>query len=272
MKVNIKKKIRIYFIDMKKNNIIKFIIIFLLFIFTSKQAYCAQFDFSKGFIDDNANFLTDRYKNPLNEVLQNLHKETGCDLVLLTLNSLSNNETYENIEKQVHSRYLFGGKNKDKWAMIIITRVPYRMNIRVGKGLRKIIFPRTRRAMGFEFFIHSSTDGYEDNNNLNHTRQVSQYSAQNFIYSTTLFLAELIADSQNKRLHTTRRTETENLTYNVGNRTYTEPLYTRIIPEVYIRQTEPFIKFVRRNNLYPTLILIFIGLLPFMYQVRRRRR
>ena len=123
--------------------------------FLGINSFCADFNFDKSFISDNSNFLPETYEYPLNSVLQNLHRETGCDLVVLTINSLNynDNETFKDIERQVHSKYLFGGENKDKWAMIIITRIPYQINIRVGQGLKKIIPPQTVRSMGFEFFL-----------------------------------------------------------------------------------------------------------------------
>ena len=238
----------------------------LLWIFVN-PVLSADFSFENSFVSDNTNFLTDRYENPLAEVLKNLSDETGCDLVVLTLDSLSENETFEDIEKQIHSKYLFGGKNKDKWVIITVTRNPYRINIRVGEGLRKIIPPKTIRAMGIEFLLNRGT---LNNANAN----ILQRRAQDNLYSTALFLAELIADSKNKRLHTTRRTVTHNYSYRAGDRVIVEPLYTETIPETYIPQTRPMNKFIRRNNLYPALIILGIGLFPlrFLYRYRRGYR
>lgn len=197
-------------------------------------------------------------------MLKNVHDETGNDLVVLTLNTLAENERFEDIEKQIHSKYLFGGKRSENWAIIIVTQSPYQMNIKVGKGLRRIISPKTIRVMMIEFFFNR---GSINNNNV----AVDRWRIEDNLYSTALFLAELIADSQNKRLHTTERTINENITYYANGRTYVEPAYGVVIPETYIPQTRPFQKFVRRNNLYPALIILGLGLFPLRFVFGGRR-
>ena len=234
------------------------VILFISLVLATK-GFCANINFDKGFISDGSDFLPERYENPLNSVLNNLHKETGCDLIVITINSFDNLETFKDIEKQVLSRYILGGENKDKWAMIIVTRIPYQMNIRVGKGLKKIIPPITVRSMGFEFFLNRITN----TNTNNGVTTIYQNGAANNLYSTAMFLAELIADSQGKRLHTNEVRQD----YNYAGYRHTEIMRAQEIP-----QNPPFTKFVRRNNLTPALFILAIGFLPFLFIPRSSRR
>ena len=193
-------------------------------------------------------------KQQLGEVLSNLHKETGSDLVVITLNSLGQDETYESIEEEVHSKYIFGGENRDKWAMIILTENPYRMNIRIGKGLKKIVPNTMKRALGFEFLISRMLN---DNGN-----RVYRRGAQINLYSTALLVGEAIADDKNVRLHTTER---------IYENYFGEGL-DGIDYALYIPRSSEAMKFIRRYNLYPVILIIFIGLSTFMIFRRRYRR
>ncbi len=244
---------------MKNFNLLKKILLLFICLTFGVKGFCADFNFEKRFISDGSNFLPDRYENPLNSVLTNLHKETGCTLIVLTINSLVGDETYKDVERQILSKYILSSDNQNNWAMIIVTRYPYRMNIRVGKGLKKIIPPKTARSMGFEFFInrimHTET--------INGRQIIQENGAANNLYSTTLFLAELIADSEGKRLHSNEVRQTYDL---LGTQ------FTQVItPETYFPPNPPVTKFIRKNNLLPIIIIILIGLSPYMILPRQRR-
>ena len=59
--------------------------LFILFVVISLPVFCANFNFDNSFVSDNGNFLAKGNENALEEVLKNLSDETGCDLVVLTL-------------------------------------------------------------------------------------------------------------------------------------------------------------------------------------------
>ncbi|MBQ7450372.1 TPM domain-containing protein [bacterium] len=239
---------------MKKTVFKILIIIFGIFI-TILNGFCADIDLSRSFVSDDANLIEERLYEQLSDVLKNLHKETGCDIVVVTLDSLKRNENFSTVEKQIKTDYLLGGKKRDKWVIITVTKTPYKMDIRVGKGLKKVITGSTVRGMKFEF-LFSRLNNYR-NEVLNTNR------AGRDLYNTTMFLAELVADKNNARLHTSE----------FGNEIMGDISYllngTR---QVYYPQTDPTEKFIRRNNLHTVIALIIIGAFPFLFRHHRRRR
>ena len=241
---------------MKKHIILKFFITLISALLITFKGFCADIDLSKSFISDKANIIEPRLLTQLHEVLKNLHTETGVDLVVITLNSIPDKENFLTIESQVKNQYILGGENRDKWVMVIFTTEPYQMNIRVGEGLNDIITNRTLRAMRFEFMFSRFF-------NKNNGRK---YRMGRDLYNTTMFLAELVADANNIRLHIDNPGEHDallgDLYYLLGG------------PNAhYFPKTDPTEKFIRKNNLHMVLFILCIGILFLIinYAIRKRR-
>ena len=196
MKTNIRKNIRIGCTNMKKSFIKSFIIVVCSFLIAT-NGFCADIDLSQSFISDKADILNNRTEEQLGDVLKNLHKDTSSDLVVVTLNSLENGKTFSDIEKEIETKYILGGESRDKWAMVIVTRNPYNMNIRVGKGLKQEIPNSMKRALGIEFMLNKLIVGNQTS--------VFAGTTQSNLYSTVLLLGEAIADKKGVRLHTSAR-------------------------------------------------------------------
>ena len=233
---------------MKKNILIALICLFL----SALNGYCADIDLGKSFISDKGGFLEPQVYQQLEDVLKNLHKETSSDLVVVTLNSLAEDESFASIVQDVHTKYILGGENRDNWAMVILVREPYSMNIRVGNGLNKIIPNPMRRALGFEFWLSQMLNGRNSN-------FITRLGVQTNLYTTVLVLGEAIADEKGVRLHTSDQV------YDIYGYQFREQ-------GVYIPRTTESMKFIRRYNLYLPIIILSVGLLPFTIFRRRRRR
>ena len=236
---------------MKKYALKILIVLIFSFLITTKS-YCADIDLSKSFISDKGGFLEAQVYSQLEDVLKNLHKETSSDLVLITLNSLAKGEDFNSIERDVRTRYILGGENRDNWVMVIAVREPYSMNIRVGDGLKKVIPAPLTRAMGIEFWLSKIINGRGNN-------FVTRLGVQTNLYTTVLVLGEAIADEKGVRLHTS------DIVYDIYG-------YSLREQGIYIPRTTDAMKFIRRHNLYPAIIILTIGLFPFVLFRRRLRR
>ena len=240
-----------------KKIIFRTLIILISAIFITLKSFCANIDLSKSFVSDSANIIEPRLKAQLHEVLKNLHKETGSDVVVITLNSIPQTENFLTIENQIKKNYLLGGKNHDKWIMIILTTSPYQMNIRVGKGLKKVIRSSTIRAMYFEFLFSRL------NNSIG--AKLRTYNAGRDLYNTTMFLAELVADANNLSLHIDNPGEHDeimgDLFFLLGGQN-----------AHYFPKTDPTEKFIRRNNFHMIFFIIFIGFVLFLLRFSKNSR
>ena len=238
---------------MMKKLCLKILIFAVCLIFVSNKGFCADIDLSKSFVSDKANIIEAQLLAQLHEVLKNLHKETNTDVVVITLNSIQNTENFLSIENQVKREYLLGGKNQDKWVMVILIKKPYQMNIRVGKSLKKVIKPSTIRAMEFEFFLSKI------NNSVN--TRFKTYNMGRDLYNTTMFLAELIADNYNTKLHIDQPRDEilSDLYYLLGGQNAN-----------YFPKTDPIEKFIRKNNLYIVILILIIGLIPLIFYRKRK--
>lgn len=252
MKLNTKKKTQTYYTDMKKA--LKKIFIILILLFTNTiNSFGADFKFSNSFISDEISVFQPIQRLQLNDVLKNFKNETGTDFAIIVLRKLGENEKFKDIEEQVRTQFVFGGESKENWIMVILTQEPYRMNIRVGKDLRKTIPRSMIRSLILEFNLNKIIS--QNRNRFNYG-----IAARN-LYSTSLYLAEAVADTHNKRLHTSA----EYIVLEGAGRYQSEP-------ELYIPRTDNMIKFLRRHNLFPTAIVLLIGIFPFLPRRRRYSR
>ena len=228
-----------------KNYFLKIFIILISAIFVTLKGFCADIDLSKSFVSDKANIIESRLKVQLQEVLKNLHKETDSDIVVITIDSIPQAENFLTIESQIKDKYLLGGKTRDKWVIIILTTNPYRMNIRVGKGLKRVIRGATVRAMRFEFMFSRI-------NNFQNGKLITDRAGRD-LYNTTMFLAELVADSNNTRLHIDPPGEHDeilgDLFYLLGGQN-----------AHYFPKTDPTEKFIRKNNLHMVIWILLAGI------------
>ena len=248
-----------------KRKILRFLITFITIFLSAVQSFCADIDFSRYIVSDKAGFLQPIQLLQLNDVLKNLHKETGVDVTLITINSLAPGEKFEDIEKQVRGNYVFGD-NDEKWAMVIVTKEPYDMNIRIGKGLRHTIPNTMRRALRLEFLldknlITQTRTRYYNGGRRQYRTRFSYNSAARNLYSTVIYIEEAMADENNVRLHTNEIRE--ELAPGIID-------YTRAYN---IPRTDDFTKFMRRHNLFPAFFVLVVGLWLFgITHYRRRRR
>ena len=238
-------------------NVIKILIVLICMSFTVLKGFCADIDLHTSFVSDKANVFGPQLLEQLRDVLKNLHNETGCDVVVITLNSLRSGESFSDVEKQIKKQYILGGKRSDMWVIVILTKEPYRMNIRVGKGLRRVITGSTLRGMQFEFLFSRLNNSNNGNLSVN--------AAGNDLYNTTMFLAELIADENNVRLHTSAIPSDNEI---MGNILY---VMGGGGPQ-YFRPIDPTEKYIRRNNLHMVIFIIIIGIFSFIVRFGRRRR
>lgn len=213
----------------------KFVLIAIFAFFISAQTFCAEINFKTGFISDNAGIIRDIHSTVINNVLHNLRQDTGCDVVVVTINSLKK-VSLDDIEKQIFSRYMLGGENKDKWVILVFTRVPSKVHVMVGDGLTQAIPKSMTRGLGVEYNMM----GFMGTN------------ISTSIYTTTLYTAEAVADSEDSRIR-----------YSQDNRTIQN--YIVRLPE-----SSDTAKFIRRHNLIPAILIVILGL--FIYGALNRNR
>ena len=112
-------------------------------------------------------------------------------------------------------------------------------------GLKKVIKGSTKRAMWFEFIFSrliNITNG-----------KLNKRNAGRDLYNTTMFLAELVADSNNTRLHIDPPGEHDeilgDLFYMLGGQN-----------AHYFPKTDPTEKFIRKNNLHMVILILLAGI------------
>ena len=123
-------------------SIIKYLLIFLLIIFTQhptlntqhSSAYALDIPPLKGYVNDNANMMSASVKAKIESELMAFEKSDSTQIVILTIPSLQG-ESLEDYSIKVVESWKVGQKGKDNWVLFLVANQEKKMRIEVGRGL-----------------------------------------------------------------------------------------------------------------------------------------
>jgi len=123
-------------------SIIKYLLIFLLIIFTQhstlntqhSSAYALDIPPLKGYVNDNANMMSASVKAKIESELMAFEKSDSTQIVILTIPSLQG-ESLEDYSIKVVESWKIGQKGKDNGALFLVANQEKKMRIEVGRGL-----------------------------------------------------------------------------------------------------------------------------------------
>ena len=229
------------------------------------QGLCEGIRFNNSFISDNAGLIDQTYYPVFNDILKNLKKDTKIDIAVITLTRLESGQTFKDVEAKVLAHNPIGGYTHKNYVLVIATKYPFEIYMSRSNSLRKIIPDTMLRALKFETWVEKKLSGigYASNVPLGATPVLVDEKNYNtsprasmIIYSKTLAMAEAIADQYGVKL------KYDNELYIMGMLMTGD--YT-MLPS-----TNPILKTIRKYNLYPALIALILGILPYIIRARIR--
>jgi uncharacterized protein len=155
-------------------------------------ACCASFvdastppppDAPRDYVTDLAGIIRDDLKNELNADLQLLERKTSAQVLVLTVQTLDNQDI-EEFALNTKEKWKLGQKGKDNGILIVVALKDRKYRIEVGYGLESVLPDSLVGSIGRQYFVPSFKQG--------------DYSGG--IYAGTLAVIETIAAHEGIRL------------------------------------------------------------------------
>lgn len=106
-----------------------------------------EIPYLSGRVNDTASMLSDATRQQIEETLAAFEKETGAQMVILTIESLDG-EVLEDYSERVASTWKLGHKGVDDGVLLLISKQERKMRLEVGYGLEgKLTDAQSRRIL-----------------------------------------------------------------------------------------------------------------------------
>lgn len=105
-------------------------------------SYCSDFTFPKfedRYINDFSNLLDSNSEVKLENICNEITKSTNCEIVLVTIDTISPYSTIEDYSVKLFENWGIGNKGKDNGLLILLSKEERQLRIEVGYGLEGIL-------------------------------------------------------------------------------------------------------------------------------------
>jgi len=141
-----------------KQNLLINLLIALLILSAPDPACGIQYPEASGFVTDSANMIDPYYEQRIEALCENIEKDTGVEIAVVTVNSLEG-ITREQYAVELFERWGIGKKDKDNGLLILLSKEERVYRVEVGYGLEHVVKDAHKVYIGMRIMEPSFKEG-----------------------------------------------------------------------------------------------------------------